>query len=167
MLYDNYQYVDSVLYADSVAQAFAGNHNTTTYYNKFWEIAKNFTIGLFQKASYRIACVIYTEWINAGGSATGIMDNRSISPSDFKLYQNYPNPFNPGTIINYQLPMNNFVSLKIYNIVGQEIATLVNENQSAGSYKVNFDGKDLPSGIYFCRIQAGNYSAVKKMILLK
>ncbi len=167
MIYDNYQYVDSVLYADSVAQAFAGNHNSTTYYNKFWELAKNFTIGLFKKASYRIACVIYTEWINAGGQPTGLTYNNSTSLSQFKLYQNYPNPFNPETIINYQLSINNFVTLKIYDVLGNEVETLINEYKNAGEYKVNFDAGNLPSGVYIYRLTSGNFSASKKLILIK
>jgi Secretion system C-terminal sorting domain len=167
MIYDNYQYVDSVLYADSVAQAYAGNHNSTTYYSKFWELAKNFTIGLFQKASYRIACVIYTEWINAGGSPTGISEQKNISLKDFQLYQNYPNPFNPSTVISYHLPANNFVSLKVYDIIGNEVATLVSESKPAGEYAVRFNGTNLPSGVYIYRLNSGNFSASKKLLLMK
>ena len=168
MLYDNYQYVDSVLYADSVAQAFAGNHNSTTYYNKFWEIAGDFTIRLFQKASYRIACVIYTEWINAGGSPTGITDDGvNTAVTDFTVYQNYPNPFNPSTNISWYSPVEGHQIVKIYNAVGSEIATLMNAYKPAGSHTVKFDGTGLSSGIYFYRIESGSYSSVKKMILLK
>ena len=167
MIYDNYQYVDSVLYADSVAQAYAGNHNTSTYYNKFWEIAGDFTIGLFRKASYRIACVIYTEWINAGGSPTGIEYNETSNLTDFKVYQNYPNPFNPSTTISWYSPFEGQQTVKIYNAVGSEIATLMNEYKPAGTYTLRFDGTGLSSGIYFYRIQSGSYSSVKKMILLK
>ncbi len=167
MIYDNYQYVDSVLYADSVAEAYAGNHNSTTYYNKFWEIAGDFTIGLFQKASYRIACVIYTEWINAGGSPTGISDGRVDAVTDFKVYQNYPNPFNPATTISWFSPLDGQQVVKIYDAAGSEIATLMDEYKPAGTYRVEFGGKSLSSGIYFYRIQTGSYSDVKKMILLK
>ena len=174
MVYDNYQYVDSVLYADSVAQAYAGNHNSTTYYNKFWEIAKNFTIGLFQKASYRIACVIYTEWINAGGSPTSIAGKQNKLLSDFKLFQNYPNPFNPTTTISWQAIAGGWYSLKVYDVLGKEISTLVYDYRPAGTYRVQFDGKNLPSGIYLYKIQtvpdggrSDRYSEVKKMILLK
>ncbi len=158
MLYDNYQYVDSVLYADSLAEAYAGNHNSTTYYNKFWEVAKNFTIGLFKKASYRIACVIYTEWINAGGSPSGINETGTSSLSDFQLFQNYPNPFNPVTIINYRIPTGNHVSLKVYNALGKEITVLVNDFKAAGLYSVQFTANNLPSGIYFYNLNAGSYS---------
>ncbi|MCW8806025.1 MAG: T9SS type A sorting domain-containing protein [Ignavibacteriaceae bacterium] len=174
MLYENYQYVDSVLYADSVAEAYAGNHNTTTYYNKFWEIAKNFTIGLFQKASYRIACVIYTEWIDAGG-LTDISDDKNELPSGFNLSQNYPNPFNPSTAIKYTIPsviasgtkQSQFVTLKVYDLLGNEVVTLINEEKSAGSYEVNFNAAGLPSGIYFYKLQAGSFIETRKMVLLK
>jgi len=167
MIYENYQYVDSVLYADSVAEAYAGNHNSTAYYNKFWEIAGDFTIGLFKKASFSIACVIYTEWINAGGSPTGITDNNSTSLTGFQLFQNYPNPFNPVTIINYQLPVHNHVSLKVYNVLGKETAVLVDEYKPAGFYSVQFYADNVASGIYFYEIRVGNYSETKKMMVLK
>jgi hypothetical protein len=166
MIYENYQYVDSVLYADSVAEAFAGNHTSTTYYNKFWEIAKNFTIGLFQKASYRIACVIYTEWINSG-SVTGISENGNELPLIFNLSQNYPNPFNPSTTISWQLSEGRSVSLKVFNALGEEIAVLVDEYRPAGKYETKFDAASLPSGIYFYKLQTDNYLETKKMLLLK
>ncbi len=167
MIYDNYQYVDSVLYADSSAEAFAGNHSSAAYYNKFWEIAGDFTIQLFKKASYRIACVIYTEWINAGGSPTGITNGRIDAVTEFKVYQNYPNPFNPSTTISWYSPVDGQQVVKIYNAIGSELVTLMDEYKPSGTYKVNFDGKSLSSGIYFYRIQTGSYSDVKKMILLK
>ena len=85
----------------------------------------------------------------------------------FKIYQNKPNPFNPTTTINYQIPQSGFVSLKIYDILGKEIATLVNEEKSTGSYEVKFDGSKLPTGIYFCTIKVGNFIQTKKMMLLK
>ena len=113
MIYDNYLYVDSVLAADAAAKAFAGNTNSTAYYNKFWELSKNFTIGLFKKASYRLTCVIYTAWINAGGSSTGNSEINNNLLSDFTLFQNYPNPFNPSTIISFQIPKTSNVTLKV------------------------------------------------------
>jgi len=178
MLYDNYQYVDSVLYADSAAQAFAGNHTSSTYYNKFWEIAKNFTIGLFQKASYRLTCIIYTEWINAGG-ASSLANEKNNLPSSFDLLQNYPNPFNPTTKIKFTIPQVEtrvgsslqIVTLKVYDILGNEIATLVNEEKQPGIYEVEFNTssiKHLPSsGIYFYRLEAGSFVQTRKMVLLK
>jgi len=85
----------------------------------------------------------------------------------FKLNQNYPNPFNPNTEIKYSIPSKSMVTLKIYNILGKEIETLVNETKDAGEYSINFNSKNLTSGIYFYRITAGRYSAIKKMMLLK
>jgi hypothetical protein len=94
---------------------------------------------------------------------------------NFQLSQNYPNPFNPTTIINYTISKSPspyqgegfFVSLKIYNLHGEEIATLINENQPPGNYQVEFDGNGLSSGVYFYRLQTGNYSVTNKMILLR
>ena len=81
--------------------------------------------------------------------------------------QNYPNPFNPTTKINYSIPQQSFVTLKVYNILGQEVATLVNEVQRAAKYVATFDAKRLASGVYFCKLQAGGFVASKKLLLLK
>jgi hypothetical protein len=86
---------------------------------------------------------------------------------DYHLYQNYPNPFNPTTKINYQIPELSFVTLKVYDVLGSEVTTLVNEEKSVGSYEVDFDATSLPSGIYFFRLQAGPFVETKKMILVK
>ncbi len=92
--------------------------------------------------------------------------NKNI-PKDFVLYQNYPNPFNPTTVISYQLPAEGFVKLIIYDQLGREITTLVNKAQNAGSYKINFDGSSLTSGIYFYKLTWGSFSSTRKMLLLK
>jgi len=91
----------------------------------------------------------------------------SQMPQMFALKQNYPNPFNPSTVINYQLPMNSLVTLKVFDILGREVATLVNEVIEAGSYNAQFDGSKLSSGIYFYTLNAGEFSATKKLLLLK
>jgi len=89
-------------------------------------------------------------------------------PSVFELSQNYPNPFNPSTQINFALPQNSFVTVKVYNAIGEEVARLVNnEFKSAGSYSVTFDGSNLGSGIYFYSIEASQYKETKKMVLIK
>jgi len=85
----------------------------------------------------------------------------------YHLYNNYPNPFNPSTKIKFEIPDPGFVSLKVYDVLGNEITTLVNEEKSAGKYEVEFDGKGLSSGMYFYTLKAGNYSETKKMILIK
>jgi len=88
-------------------------------------------------------------------------------PAEFVLSQNYPNPFNPSTRINYFVPQESFVSIKVYDFLGREVITLVNETRVIGSYEQVFDASNLPSGTYFYTMIAGNYSATKKMILLK
>ena len=90
-----------------------------------------------------------------------------VPPSEFLLSQNYPNPFNPSTTISYHLPVNSFVSLKVYNVLGNEVATLVNEQKQAGKYQINFNASDLGSGVYFYTLKAGESVQSKKMILLK
>jgi hypothetical protein len=88
-------------------------------------------------------------------------------PKEFELLQNYPNPLNPTTIISYQLPVNSFVTLNVYDVIGREVRTLVNGPKASGSYTIQFDGSDLPSGVYFYRLRAGDFTSVKKLILLK
>ena len=100
---------------------------------------------------------------------TGKLSNESIAniPAEFALGQNYPNPFNPSTTINYDLPSSNFVTLKIYDLVGKEVATLVNEKLDAGRYSATFNGSNLASGMYFYKISAGEFTFVRKMVLIK
>jgi hypothetical protein len=88
-------------------------------------------------------------------------------PAKFILYQNYPNPFNSSTIIEYDIPENNYVELIIYDVLGREVKTLVNEYKKVGSYSVKFDGSNLASGLYFYKIEAGNYVETKKMVMIK
>ena len=93
--------------------------------------------------------------------------NAGRIPSDFSLSQNYPNPFNPTTTITYKIPQPEFVSLKVYDILGREVATLVNEEKPAGSYELQFEGRGLTSGIYFYQLKTGIFVETKKMVLLK
>jgi len=88
-------------------------------------------------------------------------------PNKFELFQNYPNPFNPSTQISYQLPENSFVNLVVYNSLGQKVEELVNQEQTSGKYSVKFDASNLPSGVYIYKLQAGEFSSVKKMLLTK
>jgi hypothetical protein len=98
---------------------------------------------------------------------TGVKNITNELPTAYVLEQNYPNPFNPVTRINFSIPAEGFVSLDIYNSIGQKVASLVNENKTAGSYEVNFDAAKLSSGIYFYKISSGNFTETKKMILMK
>ncbi|MEZ4689580.1 MAG: T9SS type A sorting domain-containing protein [Ignavibacteria bacterium] len=95
-----------------------------------------------------------------------IVNNSSIS-ENFKLYQNYPNPFNPVTTINFSIPRQGNVTLKVYDVTGKAVKTLINEQRAAGIYTVSFDGNNLPSGAYFYRLESGEFKEVKRMILVK
>jgi hypothetical protein len=95
----------------------------------------------------------------------GIKDVKNVFT--FNLAQNYPNPFNPTTKISYTIPERNNVSLKIYDMLGREVATLVNTTKEAGNYEVNFNASNLASGLYIYKIQAGSFTQSKKMLLLK
>ncbi len=98
---------------------------------------------------------------------SNINNTNQITNKEYELLQNYPNPFNPKTVISYQLAVSNNVSIKVYDVLGNEIKTLVNEKQNSGSYKIGFDGSNLPSGIYFYKFISGSFSDTKRMILLK
>jgi len=89
------------------------------------------------------------------------------TPDCFELYQNYPNPFNPTTVISYSIPKASYVIITVYDVLGNLITTLVNENQEAGSYTVYFNAGELSNGIYYYKIRSGNFVAIKKMLLLK
>ncbi len=99
-------------------------------------------------------------------SPTVVTENTKF-PTNYYLSQNYPNPFNPTTTIRYALPSSSFVTIKVYNSVGNEVATLVNEEEEAGYYNIVFDGNDLSSGVYYLQFKSNNFLRVKKMILLK
>lgn len=98
---------------------------------------------------------------------TSIDNSESSLPAGYSLSQNYPNPFNPSTVISYQLSALSNVVLKVYDVLGREIATLVDEYKPAGNYEINFDASRLSSGTYFYRLQAGDFTAAKKLVLLK
>ena len=97
----------------------------------------------------------------------GVENIQSEIPSNYSLEQNYPNPFNPSTVINFSIPESGLVTLKVFNILGQEVAELVNNVKTAGNYEVSFDASSLTSGMYIYRIQSGNFLATKKMMLVK
>jgi uncharacterized protein (TIGR02145 family) len=132
------------------------------------------------------ARMIFTYWDNAGisqfvtgkssgfsvrcvqGNPLGINDlNNSELPSKFSLSQNYPNPFNPNTVISYSLPIASDIKLIVYNTLGQSVQLLESCYKPAGIYSINFNASGLPTGIYFCRMEAGQFSQITKMILIK
>ncbi|MCL4540015.1 MAG: Ig-like domain-containing protein [Bacteroidetes bacterium] len=110
---------------------------------------------------------IFVDDIQINGKVTGVRGASDDVPTSFRLFQNFPNPFNPTTSIRYQLPKSCHVLLKIYDTIGRNMSTLVNDNQSAGTYSVSFNASRFPSGLYFYRLDAGSFTATKKMMLVK
>ncbi|MDP2363043.1 MAG: ice-binding family protein, partial [Ignavibacteria bacterium] len=162
--------------------------------NIFWQVAGQVTIGTTAAMKGIILCQTLIA-LQTGGTLTGralaqsevTLDANSIisptgitgveledglAPQEFTLFQNYPNPFNPSTTINFSLTVDSKVSLKIFDVLGQEVATLINGQLAAGSQKVSFNASSLNSGVYFYRIDAAGidgqkFSSTKKMILMK
>ncbi len=100
--------------------------------------------------------------------ATSVENDGVGNPAEFLLFQNYPNPFNPSTTIRFELPVNSQVDLRIYNLLGQEVEVLINnEELNSGAYKYNFNASQLTSGVYFYKLQAGSFIITKKMVLLR
>ena len=97
---------------------------------------------------------------------TGIADE-GVVPEKYELSQNYPNPFNPETVISYSIPKTEEVSLVVYNLIGEEIARLIDESKHSGNYTVEWNASNVASGIYFYRLQAGDFIQTRKMVLLK
>ncbi len=100
------------------------------------------------------------------GTVTGIVKNTEL-PKVYSLYQNYPNPFNPSTKISFDISKSGFVSLKVFDILGKEVTTLIHENKQAGSYIIEYNASDLPTGVYFYRINVNDFTDIRKMIIVK
>jgi hypothetical protein len=168
-IYSSYPYVDSLLSAELQAKTIAGNTSSDLYYQKMWEFTRNFTTKLFSEASFRLAALIYTSWVNAGEpSLISAYEDELVSiPGEFQLEQNYPNPFNPSTTINYKVTSSGWINITVYDLHGQMISQPVSRFHSPGEYSFVFKGTDLNSGIYFVSASAGALKAVRKMLLVK
>ena len=138
----------------------AGSYTMVSTLVSFQNAQKNLSVDYSNNSSLNIDVSLNPN------STTGINDNATVI-SGYDLKQNYPNPFNPSTIISYQIPQNSFVTLKVYNILGNEVATLVNEQQTAGNHNFNFKANNLASGVYIYKLTAGSFTAVRKLTLLK
>ncbi|MDQ3021222.1 MAG: T9SS type A sorting domain-containing protein [Bacteroidota bacterium] len=123
------------------------------------------TVTFIKRGSNNLTSV--SEIKNCVSSVIGINNLSTSIPDGFKLYQNYPNPFNPTTNIKYQIVNSNYVELKIYNVLGKQVITLVNQKQNAGTYTVDWNSTGFPSGVYFYTIKAEEFQQTKRMILLK
>ncbi len=139
---------------------FVQGYGTTTEPQTYSFKDESFLSGTYE---YRLKQVDY----DGSYEYSNIIEVEVGIPTEFSLEQNYPNPFNPSTIIKYAMGSKQYASLKVYDILGNEVATLVNEEKEAGIYEVEFSATGIPSGIYFYRLTAGGFTAIKKMIILK
>jgi hypothetical protein len=128
-------------------------------------------MGLFNRSTGAILDRgILNEIMEGAGisNPTNALDETNLNiPIEYRLEQNYPNPFNPSTVIGYQLPASGFVTLKVFDVLGKEVDSLVSSYQNAGNYSVQFNAFHLPNGVYFYRLDTGPYHSTKKLLLLK
>jgi hypothetical protein len=172
---------DSVMQADNYAKAMSGWNGSGTppssYYAYLWQRSRVYTIDQIQRATVVLASFWYTAWVDAGllPNPTSVGESHSTTVNDYFLEQNFPNPFNPSTIIRYRLPGTGFASLKVYDALGREVATLVNKTQQSGVYEVVFDASGLSSGIYIYRLsvrppsgeRTGVFQQTKKLLIIQ
>ncbi len=143
-------------------------HPVSNMWSAITAKAINDTIRIFQPGGYDgVASISFFDMIGCGTALTGTKLVSSTIPESYSLSQNYPNPFNPTTKINFSIPKNGIVTLKIYDILGKEVATLVNGEKLAGSYIVDFNASSYASGVYFYRLDVNGFSEVKRMMLVK
>jgi hypothetical protein len=155
---------------EQLADNFVAGHGTTLQPQAYSWIDTSALTGTYY---YRLQQVDLTGAVSYSKPITihvngveGVKDGKNL-PKEFSLSQNYPNPFNPSTQIEYALTKSAHVSLMLYNMLGERVATLVNENEEAGYKSVRFDGSNFASGTYFCRIEAGTFTSVRKILLMK
>jgi hypothetical protein len=160
-----------ILKADKSALRIAKGKYNGAYYAQLWEETRELTTTLFQDASVMFANLLYTAWLKAASPKVPLLMEdfqlQALSTEPQHLEQNFPNPFNPVTRISYTLPGDYYVSVGIFNLFGQELLKLNTGHQSAGRYEFEFDAKNLPGGVYFLRLQYGNKTETRKMILSK
>jgi len=148
------------IYRNEEKVAFVDGKGTTTEKQDYSFVDKDLISGIY---NYRLNQLDFDGTHRVVGELTAYL----TLPEQFSLEQNYPNPFNPSTTINFSIPTADFVTLKVFNVLGSEVATLVNEQKEPGSYQVTFNANNYSAGIYFYNIQAGNFIETRKMILLK
>lgn len=152
-------------YAQTISGVFSivGDKSTNSTHHLSFTIGESL-IGFSNNSSTKS----YTGfWYTYNESLTTNIEDQLSIPTKYRLEQNYPNPFNPSTTIKFGLPENSMVTLKVYNIVGEGVATLINEERDRGIHTIDFNASRLSSGIYFYKIQAGGFVETKKMLLLK
>ncbi len=150
-----YSYIDLNYIENAFCELWIGNNWVSGEDVILVEYPNGYTIGFIT----HILTVYY--------NVTGVNENTNYNPQNFRLEQNYPNPFNPSTMIRYEIPERSFVTLKVFDVLGNLIATVVNEELPVGSYEVKFNAANLPSAVYFYRLQTDSFVSSKKMLLLK
>lgn len=164
-------YVDSIMDADTYAKAQSGWNGSgpipSAYYDALWQRTGGFTRELLRHAARRLAGFWTTAWIHAGLPVVADVPSMSITPSLFVLEQNYPNPFNPVTHIQFSILNRQLTVVTVYDALGQEVATLVNEVKHPGTYTVEFNGAVLASGVYYYRLRVDGRDEAKAMLLVR
>ena len=140
---------------------------TPIYFNLTAVAGQTVQIIFQADAANSVWSFLYIDDVSLTNQITGVEKEKGFLPIKFELKQNYPNPFNPVTVISYQLAVNSIVTVRVFDLLGREIATLVNEQKPAGSYTVQWDATHFGSGVYFYKLQAGKYSDTKKLVLTK
>ena len=145
------------------------NGDTSTFggSREYWTKEFGLINGLYEAAEDILVGCVIDGVLYGDTTVVGVENNNQMIPNEFVLYQNYPNPFNPSTVISWQLAAGSYVTLKVYDVLGREVITLVNRYYVTGKYKVNFNANGLPSGVYFYRLISGSFTASKKLILMK
>jgi len=147
---------------------FLSSDNGTSWTTKSTGLTETRVMSLISYGESLFAGMVVNVWRRPlSEMITSVRDVTVQMPSEMRLDQNYPNPFNPSTTIRYALPMRTHVTLTVFNTLGQQVVTLVNESQDAGYHDVRFDGSGLASGVYFYRLQVGTYAETKKLLILR
>jgi hypothetical protein len=166
---------DSVLHADSVAKAVSGwtggNTYSQVYYSTLWEQTKDFTQRAIQEATVQIASLWHTAWTKATSTSVADASQADELPASCSVSQNFPNPFNPTTVITCYLPAASTVHLAVYDMLGREVALLLNERKAAGHYTVPWNAAGMASGMYLYRIQISadgiSFTETKRMVIVR
>jgi photosystem II stability/assembly factor-like uncharacterized protein len=155
--------------------AASGNIYKSTTGGTSWAPMTTAQINIFHFDFIRVGTTVTGFAVSPAGTVyklsepvvTSVSSENNSIPSEYKIEQNYPNPFNPSTIIKYSVPKTSFVTVKVYDVTGKLVESLLSENKNAGNYEINFNGAKYSSGVYYYTMQAGNYTETKKMILVK
>jgi hypothetical protein len=152
---------------DSSCVAYTSNGGTSWILQRRGVIARVYSLYFINNLTGWAAMWNGTIMKTTTGGSVPVLNLGNEIPSEYMLYQNYPNPFNPITNIKFDIPLSSHVRLIVYDALSREVATLVNEKLSVGSYETEWDGSGYPSGVYFYKIETKDYSKTKKMLLIK